>query len=37
MRRLFPPPRKIVVKGAGHWVHAQRPEVVVEVLRQLAA
>jgi pimeloyl-ACP methyl ester carboxylesterase len=37
MRRLFPHTRKVVVKGAGHWVHAQRPEVVVEVLRQLAA
>jgi len=37
MRRLFPHTRKIVVKGAGHWVHSQRPEVVVEVLRQLAA
>jgi pimeloyl-ACP methyl ester carboxylesterase len=37
MRRLFPHTRKIVVKGAGHWVHAQRPEVVVEVLRQLAS
>ncbi len=36
MRRLFPHTRKVVVKGAGHWVHAQRPEVVVEVLRQLA-
>jgi pimeloyl-ACP methyl ester carboxylesterase len=36
MRRLFPHTRKIVVKGAGHWVHSQRPEVVVEVLRQLA-
>jgi pimeloyl-ACP methyl ester carboxylesterase len=36
MRRLFPHTLKIVVKGAGHWVHAQRPEVVVEVIRQLA-
>jgi esterase len=36
MRRLFPHTRKIVVKGAGHWVHSQRPEVVIEVLRQLA-
>jgi pimeloyl-ACP methyl ester carboxylesterase len=36
MRRLFPRTRKIVVKGASHWVHAQRPEVVIEVLRQLA-
>ena len=37
MRRLFPHTRKVVIKGAGHWVHAQRPEVVVEVLRQLTA
>jgi pimeloyl-ACP methyl ester carboxylesterase len=37
MRRLFPRVRKVVVKGAGHWVHAQRPEVVVEALRQLTA
>ncbi|MET0839083.1 MAG: alpha/beta fold hydrolase [Marmoricola sp.] len=37
MRRLFPRTRKVVVKDAGHWVHAQRPEVVVEALRQLAA
>ena len=37
MRALFPRVRKIVVKGAGHWVHAQRPDVVVEVLRRLAA
>jgi pimeloyl-ACP methyl ester carboxylesterase len=37
MRRLFPRTRKVVVKDAGHWVHAQQPEVVVDVLRQLAA
>ena len=37
MRRLFPRTRKIVVKDAGHWVHSQQPEVVVEVLRRLAA
>ncbi len=37
MRRLFPRTRKVVVKDAGHWVHAQQPEVVVEVLRRLAA
>jgi pimeloyl-ACP methyl ester carboxylesterase len=37
MRRLFPRVRKVVVKGAGHWVHSQRPEVVVEALRQLTA
>jgi pimeloyl-ACP methyl ester carboxylesterase len=37
MRRLFPRTRKVVVKDAGHWVHAQQPEVVVDVLRRLAA
>jgi pimeloyl-ACP methyl ester carboxylesterase len=37
MRRLFPRTRKIVVKGAGHWVHSQQPEVVVEALRRLTA
>ncbi len=37
MRRLFPRVRKVVVKGAGHWVHSQRPEVVVEALRQLTS
>jgi pimeloyl-ACP methyl ester carboxylesterase len=37
MRRLFPRTRKVVVKDADHWVHAQQPDVVVEVLRRLAA
>jgi pimeloyl-ACP methyl ester carboxylesterase len=37
MRRLFPSTRKVVVKDAGHWVHAQQPDVVVELLRRLAA
>ena len=37
MRRLFPRTRKVVVKDAGHWVHAQKPGVVVDVLRRLAA
>ncbi len=36
MRRLFPRTRKVVVKDAGHWVHAQKPDVVVDVLRRLA-
>ncbi len=36
MRRLFPRTRKVVVKDAGHWVHSQRPDVVVDVLRRLA-
>ncbi len=36
MRRLFPRTRKVVVKDAGHWVHAQKPDVVVDALRRLA-
>lgn len=34
MDRWFPNNRKVTVKGAGHWVHSQKPEVVVEVLRR---
>ena len=37
MTRLFPRQRRVVVKGAGHWVHAQKPDVFVEVLRRFAA
>lgn len=37
MRALFPRTRTIVVKEAGHWVHAQKPEVIIEVLRRFAA
>lgn len=33
MRALFPRTRQLTVKGAGHWVHSERPEVVVEALR----
>lgn len=36
MRRWFPHHRRMVVKGAGHWVHSQRPQVFVEVLRHFA-
>ena len=36
MSRWFPRQRRVVVKGAGHWVHSQRPEVFVEVLRRFA-
>ena len=36
MRRLFPRTRKVVVKDAGHWVHAQQPDIVVEAVRRLA-
>ena len=34
MRALFPRVRLVVVKGAGHWVHADQPTVVSELLRQ---
>ncbi|MBI4900045.1 MAG: alpha/beta fold hydrolase [Actinobacteria bacterium] len=37
MRALFPHVRLVVVKGAGHWVHADQPEVVTATLRQWAA
>ncbi|MFI2753736.1 alpha/beta fold hydrolase [Cellulomonas sp. P22] len=33
MRALFPRARLLTVKGAGHWVHSERPDVVVEALR----
>ncbi len=32
MRRLFPGTRVLTVKDAGHWVHADRPEVVREAI-----
>lgn len=34
MERWFPKARKVTVKGAGHWLHSERPEVFVEVLRR---
>ena len=34
MDRWFPRNRRVTVKGAGHWVHSERPEVFVEVLRR---
>ncbi len=34
MERWFPRHRRVSVKGAGHWVHSQQPEVFVEVLRR---
>jgi pimeloyl-ACP methyl ester carboxylesterase len=37
MRALFPRTRKVVVKDAGHWVHSQQPEVVIDLLRRLSA
>ena len=35
MRALFPRTRLVTVKGAGHWVHTDAPEVVVETLRRV--
>jgi pimeloyl-ACP methyl ester carboxylesterase len=32
MERLFPRVRKVTVKGAGHWVHSEQPEVFEQVL-----
>ncbi len=32
MRALFPRARQVTVRGAGHWVHTDAPEVVVETL-----
>jgi len=37
MRRQFPRTQLLTVKDAGHWVHAERPEVVVTALRRFAA
>lgn len=34
MRELFPRVRRLMVKDAGHWVHADQPEVVTNALRQ---
>ncbi len=35
MRRLFPRARLVVVNGAGHWVHSEKPEVATAALRAL--
>lgn len=37
MRALFPRMRKVVIKGAGHWVHSEQPETFLEVLRAFLA
>ena len=34
MEALFPRVRRVTIKGAGHWVHSEQPEVFVEVLRR---
>lgn len=37
MDRRFPRNRRVMVKGAGHWVHSEQPEVFLEVLRRFLA
>jgi pimeloyl-ACP methyl ester carboxylesterase len=34
MDRWFPRNRRVTVKGAGHWVHSEQPEVFAEVLKR---
>ena len=34
MERLFPRVRRVMIKGAGHWVHSEQPEVFIEVLKR---
>lgn len=34
MAELFPRVRRVTVNGAGHWVHAEQPKVVTEILRR---
>jgi pimeloyl-ACP methyl ester carboxylesterase len=34
MERYFPRVRRVTVKGAGHWVHSEQPEIFLEVLRR---
>ena len=33
MRQLFPRVRKVTLKGAGHWVHADKPDETVYMLQ----
>ena len=35
MRALFPLVRQVTVKGAGHWVHTEAPDIVIGALRRL--
>ena len=37
MDRWFPRNRRVTIKGAGHWVHSEQPQVFVEVLKRFLA
>lgn len=37
MARWFPRVRRVTVKQAGHWVHSEQPDVVIEALRRFLA
>ncbi|MBB6629244.1 alpha/beta fold hydrolase [Nocardioides sp. KIGAM211] len=37
MDRWFPRNRRVTIKGAGHWVHSEQPEVFGEVLKRFLA
>ena len=37
MDRWFPLNRRVTIKGAGHWVHSEQPQVFIEVLRRFLA
>lgn len=37
MRRSFPRVRKVTIRGAGHWVHSDQPQIFVDVLRVFLA
>ncbi|MGO1543568.1 MAG: alpha/beta fold hydrolase [Gulosibacter sp.] len=37
MKRLFPQMNKVMIKGAGHWVHSEQPEIFLEVLQYFLA
>jgi pimeloyl-ACP methyl ester carboxylesterase len=37
MTALFPRKRLVTIKGAGHWVHSEKPEIFTEVLRRFLA
>lgn len=37
MTRWFPRHHKVTIKGAGHWVHSEKPDVFLEVLRHFLA